>query len=81
MLIREDETFQVEYIEQQTVPVKFEFVEQAGAIQALVRLSQRDKADSAPYVYDDSAGEGTCVYVVDTGIDTDHPVSKPSCRV
>jgi hypothetical protein len=28
-------------------------------------------------VYDDSAGEGMCAYVIDTGICTVHPVSVP----
>lgn len=27
------------------------------------------------YTYDESAGEGTCAFVIDTGIDTTHPVS------
>jgi len=26
-----------------------------------------------PYVFDDSAGAGTCAYVIDTGIYVDHP--------
>jgi subtilisin family serine protease len=28
---------------------------------------------STTYTYDDSAGEGTCSYVIDTGIEIDHP--------
>lgn len=29
------------------------------------------------YVYDDSAGEGTCVYVIDSGLEATHPVCAP----
>lgn len=27
------------------------------------------------YLYDNSAGQGTCAYVIDTGVDASHPVS------
>jgi subtilisin family serine protease len=34
---------------------------------------QTRQTGSTSYTYDTSAGEGTCVYVVDTGIATEHP--------
>ncbi|KAK2593321.1 hypothetical protein QQS21_008964 [Conoideocrella luteorostrata] len=38
----------------------------------LGRISSK-KPGSTTYNYDDSAGAGTCAYVIDTGIDVDHP--------
>jgi cerevisin len=38
----------------------------------LARLSSRERGNTS-YVYDENAGEGTCVYIVDTGIDVNHP--------
>lgn len=37
----------------------------------LARLSNKEPG-STTYTYDDSAGEGTCAYIVDTGIDAEH---------
>ncbi|KAI0866777.1 subtilisin-like protease PR1K [Xylaria cubensis] len=45
---------------------------QTGADWGLARLSNTSPSSST-YTYDDSAGEGVCAYVVDTGIDVDHP--------
>ncbi|KAK2589785.1 hypothetical protein QQS21_012536 [Conoideocrella luteorostrata] len=39
----------------------------------LARISHR-KPKRTSYVYDKSAGSGTCVYVIDSGIDTSHPL-------
>ncbi|TPX32216.1 hypothetical protein SmJEL517_g04625 [Synchytrium microbalum] len=53
-----------------------DFVVQEGAAWNLVRLSHRTlKASSAStsYIFPDSAGLGTTVFVVDTGIDVTHP--------
>nr|ADQ37968.1 alkaline serine protease [Pochonia chlamydosporia] len=57
-------------------------VEQQGAPWGLGRISNRQKG-STTYRYDDSAGNGACVYVLDTGIETTHPVSgaAKSCRL
>lgn len=40
----------------------------------IARISHRSKG-STTYVYDDSAGAGTCAYIIDTGIYTAHSVS------
>jgi subtilisin family serine protease len=62
----------VEYIEQDAKIVMF--ATQQNAPWGLARISSSSPGGST-YTYDDSAGEGTCAYVVDTGIDIDHPVS------
>ncbi|KAI0405357.1 subtilisin-like protease PR1K [Xylaria palmicola] len=59
----------VEYIEHDAV-VKA-YATQTGADWGLARLSNTSP-DSTTYTYDDSAGEGVCAYVVDTGIDVTH---------
>ncbi|OAL42737.1 subtilisin-like serine protease-like protein PR1A [Pyrenochaeta sp. DS3sAY3a] len=38
----------------------------------LARISNQDRGNTS-YTYDDSAGSGTCAYVIDTGIATSHP--------
>lgn len=50
-------------------------VEQANAPWGLGRISNKAKG-SKTYKYDSSAGEGTCVYIIDTGIEANHPVSR-----
>ncbi|KAK8877080.1 Cuticle-degrading protease [Apiospora arundinis] len=66
--LRNDES--VEYIEQDAImTIK---ATQRNADWGLARLSSK-KAGSTTYTYDDSAGEGTCAYIVDTGIDIKHP--------
>ncbi|KAK5662261.1 hypothetical protein OQA88_8166 [Cercophora sp. LCS_1] len=44
---------------------------QANATWGLARISSRTRGKT-DYRYDDSAGEGTCVYVIDTGVETSH---------
>ncbi|KAI1393237.1 peptidase S8/S53 domain-containing protein [Hypoxylon trugodes] len=59
----------VDYIEQDAVvTIK---ATQENADWGLARLSNA-KPDSTTYTYDDSAGEGTCAYIIDTGIYVDH---------
>ncbi|RYP62611.1 hypothetical protein DL771_009654 [Monosporascus sp. 5C6A] len=60
----------VEFIEHDAI-VKA-FATQENATWGIARLSSSEPG-STTYTYDDSAGEGTCAYVVDTGIDVDHP--------
>ena len=48
------------------------YVTQASSPWGLARISSQYRV-SASYTYDNSAGAGTCVYVVDTGIATSHP--------
>ncbi|KAK7946143.1 peptidase S8/S53 domain-containing protein [Apiospora aurea] len=66
--LQDDEN--VEYIEQDAImTIK---ATQRNADWGLARMSSK-KAGSTTYTYDDSAGEGTCAYIVDTGIDIEHP--------
>ncbi|KAI2778684.1 subtilisin-like protein [Daldinia loculata] len=59
----------VDYIEQDAiVTIK---ATQENADWGLARLSSSEPG-STTYTYDDSAGEGTCAYVIDTGIEVDH---------
>ncbi|OTA61977.1 hypothetical protein K449DRAFT_58666 [Hypoxylon sp. EC38] len=59
----------VDYIEQDAV-VTIKATQQ-NADWGLARLSNSEPG-STTYTYDDSAGEGTCAYVIDTGIEVDH---------
>ncbi|KAI1844127.1 hypothetical protein JX265_013768 [Neoarthrinium moseri] len=66
--LRNDDS--IDYIEQDAIiTIK---ATQRNADWGLARLSNA-KSGSTTYTYDDSAGEGTCAYIVDTGIDTTHP--------
>jgi subtilisin family serine protease len=60
----------VDYIEQDAIITMSATQERAPW--GLARISSAEPGGST-YTYDDSAGEGTCAYVVDTGIDVDHP--------
>ncbi|KAG6002741.1 hypothetical protein E4U21_002798 [Claviceps maximensis] len=62
----------VEYIEKDAVFSIKKFVEQKGAPWGLSRLSHH-RGKGSGYVYDDSAGRGTCSYIIDTGVDDSHP--------
>jgi subtilisin family serine protease len=46
-------------------------ITQSGATWGLARISHASRG-STDYVYDSTAGEGTCSYIVDTGINADH---------
>ncbi|GKT64971.1 serine protease precursor [Colletotrichum tofieldiae] len=60
----------VDFIEQDAiVTIK---ATQRNAPWGLARLSSAQPG-STTYSYDESAGEGTCAYIVDTGIDVEHP--------
>ncbi|CAG9984323.1 unnamed protein product [Clonostachys byssicola] len=48
------------------------FATQQNAPWGLARLSNRQPG-STTYTYNENAGDGVCVYVVDTGIDIKHP--------
>ncbi|KHN94547.1 subtilisin-like protease Pr1B [Metarhizium album ARSEF 1941] len=63
----------VEFIEEDAVFAISGFVEQKEAPWNLARVSHRRRGGSTGYVYDDSAGEGTCSYIIDTGIEASHP--------
>ncbi|KAK0392231.1 hypothetical protein NLU13_1728 [Sarocladium strictum] len=62
----------VEYIEEDFVVKTVATTEQKNAPWGLARISAR-RPGSATYRYDDSAGSGTCSYIIDTGIQSDHP--------
>ncbi|KAI0477246.1 subtilisin-like protein [Xylariaceae sp. FL0804] len=61
---------QVEFIEQDATVHINAYVTQTGATWGISRISHTD-SDST-YVYDSSAGEDTCAYIIDTGIYVDH---------
>lgn len=55
---------------------------QKNAPWGLARISNKlPGKDHTTYTYDESAGEGTCTYVLDTGIEVDHPVSTLPYRL
>ena len=64
----------VEYIEQDAI-VTIQAT-QENAPWGLARISSQEPGGST-YTYDDSAGAGTCSWILDTGIDIDHPVCGP----
>ncbi len=49
------------------------YVTQTNAPWGLARISSRTPG-AQNYVYDETAGAGTCTYILDTGIDAQHPV-------
>ncbi|KAL7628531.1 Cuticle-degrading protease [Parahypoxylon ruwenzoriense] len=60
----------VEFIEQDAIMSINAYTTQSGAPWGISRLSH--KTGTNGYVYDSSAGSGTCAYVIDTGIYTSH---------
>ncbi|KAK3386218.1 peptidase S8/S53 domain-containing protein [Sordaria brevicollis] len=61
----------VEYVEQEAVFTINAYTSQSSAPWGLARLSSKTKGTTT-YTYDNSAGAGTCAYVIDTGINTAH---------
>ncbi|KAK7753099.1 hypothetical protein SLS62_005049 [Diatrype stigma] len=62
---------EVDFIEQDVKVSLADYVTQSNVGYGLAHVSSRTR-DATQYTYDDSAGEGTCSYVVDTGIFLDH---------
>lgn len=62
----------VEYIEQDGEAVASGMVTTNGTTWGLARISHR-KPGHKDYTRDDSNGNGTCIYFVDTGVDDTHP--------
>ncbi|KXX81427.1 Cuticle-degrading protease [Madurella mycetomatis] len=62
---------EVEYIEQDAVVTTYDFVTQVDVPWGLARISHRTTGQTS-YVYDESAGEGTCSYIIDTGVYVNH---------
>ena len=67
-------SLQVEYIEQASMMTTQGYVTQSNAPYGPARISHRQRG-STEYTYDDSAGAGTCTYIIDSGIDAQHPVN------
>lgn len=73
-----DTTAKVDYVERDVLLPACNYVSQHGAPWGLGRISHkglRSFTDNTTYVYEASAGEGVCAYVLDTGIRVDHEVS------
>ncbi|KAF2744712.1 subtilisin-like serine protease-like protein PR1A [Sporormia fimetaria CBS 119925] len=62
----------VEWISQDAEVHAYDWLADSGAPWGLGRISHQDKGNNT-YVYDSTAGEGTCSYVLDTGIEITHP--------
>ncbi|KAI0008019.1 peptidase S8/S53 domain-containing protein [Xylariaceae sp. FL0662B] len=63
---------QVEYVEQDTKVYLNGYVVQDPAPWGIARISHRNNGDTS-YIVDESFGEGTCTYMIDTGINVTHP--------
>ncbi|KAH8666432.1 proteinase T-like protein [Xylariales sp. PMI_506] len=61
----------VEFVEQDAVVSINTYVSQSSPAWGIARISHKSLSTST-YVYDDSAGEGVCAYIIDTGILTTH---------
>lgn len=73
-----DTKLKVEYVERDAFLPACSYVSQHGAPWGLGRISHKGHGnftDNTTYVYEDSAGEGVCAYVLDSGIRVDHEVS------
>ncbi|UNI19439.1 hypothetical protein JDV02_005623 [Purpureocillium takamizusanense] len=62
----------VDFIEQDAVSSITEYITQSPATWGISRLSHL-KPHIRNYEYDSSAGEGTCAFVLDTGVFAEHP--------
>ncbi|KAK3395320.1 peptidase S8/S53 domain-containing protein [Podospora didyma] len=62
---------EVEYIEQDGIVRINEYVTQGNVPWGLARISAKTTGTTS-YIYDESAGEGTCSYIIDTGIYVNH---------
>ncbi|KAF9187155.1 hypothetical protein BGZ50_002114 [Haplosporangium sp. Z 11] len=62
---------EVEYVEEDQI-VTIDAAQQSPPSWGLTRTSQRQRNLSAPYYYQDAAGQGVTAYVIDTGINTAH---------
>ncbi|KAI1435328.1 proteinase T-like protein [Xylaria sp. CBS 124048] len=61
----------VDFIEQDSIMRIASYITQSNPPWGLGRISHRSGTNT--YIYDDSAGSGTCAYIIDTGIYTAHP--------
>jgi subtilisin family serine protease len=67
---------QVAYVEKDVMVSAYELSVRIGAPWGLDRISHRNGTSEGQeeYTYDSSAGEGTTIYVVDSGINIKHEV-------
>ncbi|GAW21611.1 hypothetical protein ANO14919_111340 [Xylariales sp. No.14919] len=65
----------VEFIEQDSIMSINAYVTQSSSTWGLARISHKSRTATG-YVYDSTAGTGTCAYIVDTGIYTAHSVRR-----
>lgn len=73
-----DTKLKVDYVQRDAFLPASSYVTQHGAPWGLGRISHKGHGnftDNTTYVYEDSAGEGVCAYVLDSGIRVDHEVS------
>lgn len=56
-----------------------DYVTQSSSTWGLARVSHKSRTATG-YVYDETAGEGTCAYIIDTGIYVAHSVRSPSTQ-
>ena len=65
----------VAYVEPDTVVRTNGIVTQPNVPYGLARISHKTTGTNygTSYVYDDSAGSGTCAYIIDTGVSPTHP--------
>ncbi|KAH7034545.1 subtilisin-like serine protease-like protein PR1A [Microdochium trichocladiopsis] len=61
----------VEFIEHDAEVTTQAYTTQTGATWGITRISHKSRTATG-YTYDTSAGEGTCSYIIDTGIYTTH---------
>jgi len=69
----------VDYIEPDQEAAASALTVQQKAPWGLTRISHRRRG-STQYVYDNSGGQGVCVYVIDTGVDARHPEFQGRAR-
>jgi subtilisin family serine protease len=62
----------VEFIQKDAEVHTMDWLSEGNSPWGLGRISHTDPGNTT-YIYDSTAGEGTCVYVLDTGIFTAHP--------
>ncbi|KAF9974480.1 hypothetical protein BGZ73_002104 [Actinomortierella ambigua] len=62
---------EVDYVEQDQI-FTISASQTAPPSWGLPRISQRDRNLSAPYYYQDAAGEGVTAYIIDTGVYVEH---------
>lgn len=64
----------IEYIQQDAIVSVTAIETQFNSTWGLSRLSHHQRSNCTPtYAFDETAGQGTCAYIIDTGIEIDHP--------